>query len=214
MGEASKPKLPRVYMVSMMDWLSLARIRCPQPSDSGCGGYPARGLGEMTVRRVLLSVITPCASAFAGTLLAISIALPSLAQADDSRIRADMWNLVGGDDHDRVRLTTGPAGASAVSVLGPDGAIRTQMAIGGQPSVVAGGDAGQLPVAAGFNLNAPGGTRIGRLGTAGGGRVYEGVNLYLNDAQGHVRIRLLVDETGAPSIEFYDADGNVTWAQR
>jgi len=166
------------------------------------------------MRRVLLSVVTPCASAFFGTLLAIAVVLPSHALADDSRLRADVWNLVGSDDHDRLRLTTGPAGASAVSVLGPDGTIRTQMAMGGQPSVVAAPDAGQLPVAAGFNLNAPDGTRIGRLGTAGGGRVYEGVNLYLNDAQGRTRMRLLVDDTGAPSIEFYDADGNVTWAQR
>jgi hypothetical protein len=166
------------------------------------------------VRRMLVSVVTPCAAAFVGTLLAVAVALPSLAQAEDSRMRADVWNLVGADDHDRVRLTTGPAGASAVSVLGPDGVIRTQLAMGGQPSVVPAGDAGRLPVAAGFNLNAPDGTRIGRLGTAGGGVEYVGVNLYLNDAQGHTRMRLLVDETGAPSIEFYDADGNVTWSQR
>ena len=43
--------------------------------------------------------------------------------------------------------------------------------------------------------------------TAGGaGVVYEGVNLDLNDSQGGTRMRLLVDETGAPSIECYDAD--------
>jgi hypothetical protein len=153
-------------------------------------------------------------AAFVGTLLAIAVALPTVVQADDARMRIDAWNLTGADEHDRIRLTTGPAGASAVSVLGPDGVIRTQMAMGGQPSVVAAADAGQLPVAAGFNLNAPDGTRIGRLGTAGAGREYAGVNLYLNDAQGHTRMRLLVDETGAPSIEFLDADGNVTWTQR
>ena len=151
------------------------------------------------MRRIVLSVVTPCVSAFVGALLAVGVALPSLAQAQaqDSRLRADAWNLVGADEHDRVRLTTGPLGASAVSVLGPDGVIRTQMAMGGQPSVVATGQAGRLPVAAGFNLNAPDGTRIGRLGTAGGGSEYAGVNLYLNDAQGHVRMQLLVDETGA-----------------
>jgi hypothetical protein len=129
-------------------------------------------------------------------------------------MRADVWNLVGADDHDRIRLTTGPLGATAISVLSPDGVIRTQQAMGGQPSVVAAADAGRLPVAAGFNLNAPDGTRIARLGTAAGGVEYLGVNLYLNDAQGKMRMRLLVDETGAPSIEFYDADGNVTWSQR
>jgi hypothetical protein len=166
------------------------------------------------MRRLLVSIVTPCLAAFVGTLLGVAVALPSLARAEDSRLRLDVWNLVGADDQDRVRITTGPLGASAVSVLGPDGTIRTQMAMGGQPGVVAASDAGRLPVAAGFNLNAPDGTRIGRLGTATGGIQYEGVNLYLNDAQGHVRMRLLVDQTGAPSIEFYDADGNVTWAQR
>jgi hypothetical protein len=170
--------------------------------------------GVEIVRRVMLLAGLPCVSAFVGTLLAIAVALPTFVEAQETRMRADAWNLTGTDDKDRVRLTTGPLGAAAVSVLSTDGVIRTQLATGGQPSVVGAEAAGRSAIAAGFNLNAPDGTRLGRLGTVDTQSEYSGVNIYLNDAQGRRRLILRVDENGNPSIEFFDADGNVTWSQR
>ena len=105
------------------------------------------------------------------------------------------------------------ANAAAVSVLSTDGVIRTQMATGGQGG--AGATPGTSALAAGFNINAADGTRLGRLGTVENtGGVYMGVYTYLNDPQGRRRLILRVDENGDPSIEFLDADGNVTWTQR
>jgi len=163
----------------------------------------------------MLHIGVPFLSAFGGTVLAIAVALPSFVEAQETRMRADAWNLVGADEKDRVRLTTGPGLAAAVSVLNSDGVIRTQMAAGGQPSV-SGPNTGKLPIAAGFNLNAPDGTRLGRLGTVDTPPEgdYLGVNIYLNDPQGRRRLVLRVDENGDPSIEFFDADGSVTWSQR
>jgi hypothetical protein len=38
--------------------------------------------------------------------------------------------------------------------------------------------------------------------------------LFLTDQQGQMRIRLIVDENGTPSMEMLDAAGNVTWQAR
>ena len=168
-------------------------------------------VGCRDVKRAMLFAGVPFVSAFAGTLVAIAVALPTIVEAQETRLRADIWSLIGANDAERVRMTTAPGSQGTVSVLSADGVIRTQMATGGVT-----GAAGTNPIAAGFNLNAPDGVRIGRLGTAPltESGEYGGVNLQLFDQAGKVRMRLIVDAAGDPAIEFLDADGAVTWSQR
>jgi ABC-type uncharacterized transport system permease subunit len=110
------------------------------------------------MRRVMLLVGVPLVSAFVGTLLAIAVALPTLVEAQETRMRADVWSLVGAGEKERVRIATGPLHTATVAVLSTDGMNRA--------NVTTGGTGGLQPNATGFNLQSVEGLRIGRLGTA------------------------------------------------
>jgi hypothetical protein len=168
--------------------------------------------GVNEVRRTILFAGVPFVSAFIGTLLAIALALPTFVEAQESRMRADVWSLTGAGDQERVRLTTGPASAAGVFVLSSDGVIRAALQTAGGGTA---GTPGANSPAAGFNLFAPDGKRIGRLGTATTPTgEYGGVHVLLTDRDGRNRLILSVDENGTPAITFLDAEGNVTWEQR
>jgi hypothetical protein len=158
-------------------------------------------------RRALVSVVLPLVMGFLGTVLAHSLALPRLADAQDARIRAEQVTVVGDNGVDRVDLATGPGVNVAVQVMDANGARRAGFNTGG---LLAGND----PDGSGFNVWAADGTTpLVRLGT---GRGPTGAGplrnlLFLTDWEGHIRIRLSVDENGTPSMEMLDANGNVTW---
>jgi len=77
----------------------------------------------------------------------------------------------------------------------------------------AGGPTGNEAETADFVLWAQDGTRIARLGTRNTPNSHAaGVDLALADTEGHVRLDLVVDEHGTPSIQMFDADGNLTWS--
>src|SRR4051794_19008026 len=161
-------------------------------------------------RTLMLSVVLPLAMGFLGTLLAQTLALPALVDAQESRVRVEQVTVVGQDSAERVRLSTGPGAVASLAVLGMDGTPRATVATGGPAQ---GG--GVQPNAAGFNLSAHDGTPLGRLGTAGSGAQWEpGSVLQLNDSQGRVRVRLAVGADGTPSIQMLDANGNATWTAR
>jgi hypothetical protein len=170
------------------------------------------------MKRLVFLVGAPFASAFVGTLLAVAVALPTIVQAQQTEMRADMWSLLGPEDKERVRLATGPGTAATVALLSSvDGVNRINMSTGAPPpaSGATAATTGAAPLAAGFNLNGPTGLRLGRLGTVAANEAgeYTGVNITLHDQQARMRIQLLVDENGTPWIRFFDAEGNVTWEQ-
>jgi hypothetical protein len=98
--------------------------------------------------------------AFLGTVVGVTVAAPSIAQAQDARIRVEQFAIVDGTGADRIRLATVPGISAAVRVLAPNGTTNRVVLATGQPST-----GGTIPEAAGLDLFALDGTRIGRLGT-------------------------------------------------
>jgi hypothetical protein len=160
-------------------------------------------------RTIVLAGAVSFVMAFLGGLLAVTLALPAIAGAQESRIRAEQFNIVGDNGADRVMLRAGPGAGAAVWVLAADGATRRVAMATGAPAATG----GTTPEAAGFNLFALDGTRLGRLGTAGPEDVTF-VNLWLGDREGRPRVVLGVADDGTPSIQLRDANGAVTWAAR
>jgi hypothetical protein len=161
-------------------------------------------------RTLLVSVVLPLLMGFLGTILAHSLARPGVVDAQDPRIRAERVTVVGDNGAERINLANGPGLNSAVQVNDANGVRRAGFNNGG---LLAGND----PDGSGFNVWAADGTTpMVRLGT---GRGPTGTGplrnvLFLTDQRGQMRIRLIVDETGTPSIEMLDANGNVTWTAR
>jgi hypothetical protein len=165
---------------------------------------------EVMPRAFAVSVGLPLMMGFVGALLAQTVAIPTLVDAQEARIRAERFTVVGADGVDRIDLATGPGLNVAVQVRDSAGARRAGFNTGG---LLAGND----PDGAGFNVwLADGTTPVIRLGT-GRGPTGDGPLrniLFLADQEGRIRIRLVVDESGAPAMEMLDANGTVTWSAR
>ena len=160
-------------------------------------------------RTILLGGVLPFVAAFLGGLLAVNVA-PRPVEAQDARIRAEQFTIQDSTGADRIRLFNGPGIAAGVRVLAPNGTTSRVFFETGAPTL-----GGQIPEAAGVNLTALDGRRIGRLGTGSpNDPAPDGVNLLLGDRQGQNRIRLIVAGDGTPSIELLDAAGNITWSAR
>jgi hypothetical protein len=157
------------------------------------------------VLRTLLIIAASSLTSIASTALVLTLALPSAVAAQEASLHADQSISVGPGGVDRIRLSMGQGINATVSVLGPDGRTRTLMG--------AGGPTGNEPETADFVLWAQDGTRLARLGTRNTPTSHAaGVDLALADADGHIRLDMLVDENGTPAIQMFDADGNVTWS--
>lgn len=157
------------------------------------------------VVRTLITVVVSSITSMLSTMLVLAVLLPSAVVAQESTVHADQSVTVGAGGVDRVRLGLGQGVNATVSVLGTDGRTRTLMG--------AGGPTGNEPETADFVLWAEDGTRLARLGTRDSSTSHAAVvDLSLADAQGHVRMDLLVDENGTPAIQMFDADGNLTWS--
>jgi hypothetical protein len=147
--------------------------------------------------------------AVVGAVVGVNLVAPAIADAQETRIRAERLTIIDGNGVDRVLLRTIPGISAGMAVLAQDGTTsRASMNTGAGMST-----GGTLADAAGFELYLVDGTRVGRLGTHNS--VVDGpgtVNLFLSDSQGNKRIVLLVDDDGNPSIQFLDANGNVTWS--
>jgi hypothetical protein len=158
-------------------------------------------------RTIALAGLVSFVMAFLGTLLALALALPAVVGAQEARIRAEQFTLVGENGADRIRLQTVPGIAARVQVLDATGGNRVTIATGGPR--------GDNPNGAGVTLLTPDGVPVGRLGMGDPDMADEGiVNLRLRDRARRDRLVLRVDEDGAPSIELRDANGNVTWSAR
>jgi hypothetical protein len=155
---------------------------------------------------VLLAGI-PFISAFAGTVLAASLAIPAVVDAQEARIRAQRLSIVDGEGTERAVISSGPrANAGIVNVYSALGIPRVSMSTG-----VTEADQAWVEVYApqGSLARAGGIPAIAHLGTDIGG---EGSHLLLRDRQGQTRILLQVGSDGNTSIETRDAQGNVTWS--
>jgi hypothetical protein len=134
------------------------------------------------------------------------VAVPRVVEAQDARLRAESLSILGAGT-ERVRLGTKWEGnASDFTLVAPDGTERLIIA--------AGGIAVDDPSGSGINVTAADGTQVARFGTGRGplGNLPLTTQLFLSDANGQARIRLIVGEDGTPSIFMYDAAGQVIWS--
>ncbi len=153
-------------------------------------------------RTILLSGVISFVMALAGSALALVLFLPSNVSAQPVGMRADQLIISSESGADRVLLKGSPGPAEgSIQLIDVNGHTRIGVDMGGPD--------GTIPNAFGFHLRAEDGTVIGNLGVVNGG---DGVSLVLSDHQGHRRINLLVDSDGTPRMQFFDADGNVTWS--
>jgi hypothetical protein len=140
---------------------------------------------------------------FLGTLLALTITLPAVVDAQQARLQAEQLTIMGDNGAERIRLQTGPGIAAALLVLDANGNRRAQLATGLGPQ-----GTGDRPEGVGLNIYDAQGGMAGRLGFGDdGSRV---VNLH--DANARPRIRLQVTNDGTPAIQILDAAGTVTWS--
>jgi hypothetical protein len=158
------------------------------------------------VRTVILSVVVSSLISIAATAIVLTLAIPSEVAAQEATLRAEQSIAVGPSGADRARISLGAGANASISVLSPDG--QTARVLMG-----AGGPTGQAPETADFVLWAQDGTRIARLGTRDTPDSHAaGVDLFLADSQGRMRLDMLVAEDGTPAIHMFDGDGNLTWS--
>src|SRR5438105_1609935 len=120
-------------------------------------------------RAVLLCGTASFLMAFLGGFLAFNLAVPSLVEAQDARIRGQQ--------------VTGPGVRANMSLLDPNGTPRI--------SLNNGGEAGTNPIGVGIILNDTNDIEIARLGTGNGGTAGR-VILRLSDQAENPRILLTV----------------------
>ena len=158
-------------------------------------------------RIVFFSGVVSFAMAFLGTLVASTLAVPAVVGAQEARIRAEQFTVVGDNGADRINLHTGPGIAADLEVLDANGVRRAVISTG--RSLV-----GDAPDNAFFVIWATDGTTplVAASSARGrrGDRALEN-RLQLNDWQGRARVVLRVEEDGTPSIQMWDPGGNVTW---
>jgi hypothetical protein len=143
--------------------------------------------------------------AFVGALVATTLAVPALIEAQETRTRAERVMIASADGTDRMVLWVSPGGRAYLDVLDEDGVRRVSAAQGGR-----GAPSG--PDLAGFFVYNAAGTQTAFVGTNRGpaGDLPFRSSVVLSDSQGQIRAALRVDDDGA-SLVFLDANGNVTW---
>jgi hypothetical protein len=74
-------------------------------------------------RTILLAIFLPFVSAFLGGLLAINLAPPP-AEAQDGRLRAEQFSIVGDNGVDRIHLRWAPGVATSMQLMDVNGDRR------------------------------------------------------------------------------------------
>ena len=155
-------------------------------------------------RTIVLSGLVSFTMAFLGTLAALAVAWPGVVGAQEARIRAEQFTVVGANGADRINLRTTPGVGAYVDVYDADGRRRAVVGTGGVN--------GDAPDNAGIDLAPVGGKGGARMGH---GNPDEGlVALHLSDQNGRDRILLRISEDGVPAIQMLDANGAVSWSAR
>ena len=158
-------------------------------------------------RSFWLSGLFALVMGFIGALLALTLVLPTLVDAQATQLRAGRVTVVGPNGAGRIRLAADVRDVGAtLQVLDDAGERRVGLFTG-----TAGGT--QAADVGGVSLwrdqNTPGGFfGLGR--GPDGSRPLEPA-LVLNDAEGRGRVVITVRENGTPEMLLLDANGNVTW---
>src|SRR5579871_1338673 len=163
--------------------------------------------GAVMRRTVLVSGVVSFIMAFAGTVAAQTFALPTLVEAQQAKLQAQMLSAVGASGADQVTVATRPAGDGLITVFDRNGDPALQAGAGGNPG-------GNVPAAniSTFNVLAQPSTGqqgpIAQLGMAADNAPDANAPaLTLNDRQGNARVFETVALDGTPSVELRDPNG-------
>ena len=153
---------------------------------------------------VVLSVFASSVVSAAVTALVILAVLPSAVDAQVARLTGSSLTVVGSDGQPGVTAEVGPPGGGILRVLGSDGkTVRLSLNSSGQPA-----DGGIAPNA-GLNVYNVDGLEVVRVGSV---QALSGYAFNLRDAHGITRYRAAVDGDGNPTVQLFDAQGNVIWS--
>ena len=90
-------------------------------------------------RAIVLSGLASFAMAIVGTVVGANLVAPAIAEAQNTRIRAERLTIIDGDGVDRVLLRTIPGISAGMAVLAQDGTTsRASMNTGAVQSTLAG----------------------------------------------------------------------------
>jgi len=153
---------------------------------------------------IVLSVLASSVVSAAVTALIMLTMLPSAVDAQVAKLTGSGLSVVGADGRPGVNVDVGPPGGGILQVFGSDGkTVRLSLNSSGQP-----GPTGIAPNA-GLNVYNVDGLEVVRVGSI------QAINVYafnLRDAQVNTRYRAAVDGNGDPTIQLFDAEGNVIWS--
>ena len=152
---------------------------------------------------VLPMLISSVASATA-TGVVIFALLPSAVDAQITRLTGSSLVVMGSESLPGVTAEVGSPGGGILRVFGSDGkTVRLSLNSSGQPV-----DGGIAPNA-GLNVYNADGLEVVRVGSI---QALNGYAINLRDAQGTTRYRAAVDGEGNPTVQLFDAQGNVIWS--
>ncbi len=159
-------------------------------------------------RIIVLSSLVTSAVWLGMSAVAIIFALPSVVDAQAARTTAVGLTVLGADVLAGVVADVRPTGGGTLNILGTDGKTpRVTLGSSGSPP---GRD--PIPANAGIAINDLNGKQIGRLGTLDQVSPPVVIGTELRDTQNTVRYRASVGVDGSPTIQLFDADGNVVWS--
>jgi len=147
-------------------------------------------------RTFILAGILPFVSAFLGGVLAFSLVVPSVVEAQQAKITAPAFGVAGVDGVERAAMATGPGIRSEVDVNDPSGMPRLVLQFGGQTGTNPGSEALRI-----FGAN---GEPVGLMGTGGNERPDLRGRLQFADQDGNARVVASVANDGTPSIVLGD----------
>jgi hypothetical protein len=158
-------------------------------------------------RGIFLTVLVASVISSAVTALVLLAVLPEAIYAQAARTTAVGLTVVNSDGLQGVNADVRPTGGGVLQILGADGkTLRAQLA-------AAGGAPGQPlnPASGGLEIRDMDGKPIARIGTPAN-MPGASVGVQLWDANGNVRYVASLDNDGNPTIQLFDAGGNVVWS--
>jgi hypothetical protein len=138
------------------------------------------------------------------TALVVLAMLPSAVDAQVARLTGSSLTVMGSDGLPGVTAEVGPPGGGILRVFGSDGkTVRLSLNSSGPPAD------GGIAANAGLNVYNVDGHEVVRVGS---NQALNGYAVTLQDAQGTIRYRAAVDGNGDPTVQLFDAQGNVIWS--
>ena len=191
------------------DYLSRGAHAQPRAEAEACRQHKAierRAIRRTSVMRsnVVLSMVASGIVSAGVTALVMFALLPAAVNAEVAQLTGSSLTVVGSNGQPGVTAEAGEPGGGILRVFGSDGkTVRLSLNFSGQPV-----DGGIAPNA-GLNVYNTDGAEVLRVGS---NQALNGYAVILRDAHGVTRYRAAVDGDGNPTVQLFDAQGDVMWS--